>query len=133
MKKVVLAAISVLFLTGAIGFGSKFKKLEPGMTREQVINILGRPDEFYSHESVVGLSYANKMVTFASMARADYYVVLVDNVVVEYGIWGAVRERPTDPNAFFAAYALSEAARPSPTMPRPMICTDMGRGTTICQ
>lgn len=97
MKKLALLVISLVFLTGA--FGGKFKKLEPGMERAQVIRLLGRPDGVRTHEDMEALTYADRLISGFKWNRADYVVVLRDGVVVEYGP-GEIRTDSQNTGAF---------------------------------
>ena len=83
-----------------IGFtGDAFKKLDVGMTREQVIKLLGRPDGVERSGPEETLTYRNRMMSGWGWDRADYYVVLTDGAVTSYGT-GTVREHGPPGTAF---------------------------------
>lgn len=97
MKKTALALLALVLLTGA--FGDKFKKLEIGMGRPQVVNLLGRPDGVRVHERAEALTYADRLVSGFKWSRADYVVVLRDGLVAEYGP-GEIRTQNPNTGAF---------------------------------
>jgi hypothetical protein len=61
------------------------------MSKQQVIDILGRPDGFRSSEHYEALTYTNKFISGWSWDRENYVVILKDGSVVEYGA-GEVRQ-----------------------------------------
>jgi len=71
--------------------GEKMSSLSPGMTKGQVIATLGRPDGFQSEGDYEVLKYTNKLVSGFSWDRADYYAILRDGKLTEYGA-GQVRQ-----------------------------------------
>lgn len=97
LKTFALVSLSLVFLTGA--FGGKIKRLEPGMSREQVMQILGKPDGLRSHENVEALTYADRLMSGFKWSRADYVIVLVDGKVTEYGP-GAIRTQNPNTGTF---------------------------------
>lgn len=99
IKSMAIVLISLVFLTGQIGFGGKFKKIELGMSREQVVNLLGRPDGVRAHTNTEALTYADRLMNGFKWSRADYVVVLRDGVVAEYGP-GAIRDASPNTGAF---------------------------------
>ncbi len=72
--------------------GNAFKKLEEGMSKDQVIELLGRPDGLSRDQGVEVLTYRNRLMTGWAWDRADYYVILTDGRVTSYGT-GEVREK----------------------------------------
>jgi hypothetical protein len=68
------------------------------MPKAEVIQLLGNPDGFQSRGPYEALKYSNRLVSGWAADRADYYVVVKDGVVVEYGN-GQVRQR--DVNTLF--------------------------------
>lgn len=94
MKRI--TSILVFILLCSIGFscahGSKMKKLSPGMTKQEVINILGKPDGYKASGDYEALKYANKLMSGWSWDRADYYAILKNGILVEYGA-GEIREK----------------------------------------
>jgi hypothetical protein len=61
------------------------KKLQPEMTKEQVIRTLGKPDGYQKLGDYEVLKYANKLMSGWSWDRADYYAILKKGRLVEYG------------------------------------------------
>jgi hypothetical protein len=71
--------------------GEKMSSLNPGMTKTQVIATLGRPNGYQSSGEYEILKYTNKLVSGFSWDKADYYAILRDGKLVEYGA-GQVRQ-----------------------------------------
>jgi hypothetical protein len=71
--------------------GEKMSSLSPGMTKAQVIATLGRPDGYQSEGENEVLKYTNKLVSGFSWDKADYYAILQEGKLVEYGA-GQVRQ-----------------------------------------
>ena len=78
---------SLLF---ACAHGSKMQKLRPNMTKQEVIKILGQPDGFKITGDYESLKYANKLMSGWAYDRADYFAILKNGRLVEYGV-GEVR------------------------------------------
>ena len=72
--------------------GEKMSRVSPGSSKDDVFNILGRPDGFQQKHDYTVLKYTNRLISGWSWDRADYYVILKDDKVVEYGP-GEVREK----------------------------------------
>ena len=72
--------------------GNAFKKLDVGLSRAKVLEILGRPDGVERTGSSEVLTYRNRLMSGWGWDRADYYVVLNDEKVSSYGT-GTVREK----------------------------------------
>ncbi len=83
---------SMLF---ACAHGSKMKNLQPHMTRQQVIQNLGKPDGYQTYGDYEVLKYSNKLMSGWSWGRADYYAILKNGRLVEYGT-GEIREKEND-------------------------------------
>ena len=86
-----MLCMSLVILFGC-ATGEKMTDLSPGMTRAEVVDTIGKPDGFKSHGDYVVMRYTNKLTSGWSWDRADYYVILRDDRVTEYGA-GEVRER----------------------------------------
>ena len=65
--------------------GDVFREIEPGMNKAEVIEILGRPDAYQLNGEYEAMKYANRLMSGWSWDRADYYVILKNDSVVEYG------------------------------------------------
>jgi SmpA / OmlA family len=71
--------------------GEKMSSLSPGMTKDQVVAVLGHPDGYQSEGDSEVLRYTNKLVSGFSWDRADYYAILSGGKLVQYGA-GQVRQ-----------------------------------------
>ena len=69
--------------------------IREGLSKAEVIDILGSPDGFQRTGEYEALRYTNRLLSGWSWDRADYTVILKGNRVLEYGP-GPVRQR--DPN-----------------------------------
>ena len=65
--------------------GEKVAKLSPGMSYSEVVRILGRPDGLRSEGDYKVIKYTNRLISNWSYDRADYFVILKDDHVTEYG------------------------------------------------
>ena len=94
MKKVntIFVIVMLCSICFSCAHGSKMKKLYPGMTKQEVINTLGRPDGYKISGEYEALKYANKLMSGWSWDRADYYAILKNGIPVEYGA-GEIREK----------------------------------------
>lgn len=88
MMKLLLCGL--LLLTGCATMRSEIAGLQEGMDRAEVMHRLGKPDGFKRHGEYEALEYSHRLVTGWAYDRADYYVILKDGKVVEYGT-GQVR------------------------------------------
>ncbi len=90
MKMLVSIAITATLMAGCIT-GDGIRNLSPGMTRAEVIQTVGRPDGVQTSGEYESLSYANRLMSGWSWDRTDYFVILKNGVVTQYGN-GAVRQ-----------------------------------------
>jgi hypothetical protein len=90
--KLILLTISVVSLLSACTTGEQMSRLEPGMTRQQVVGILGRPNAVRSNGPYEQLEYTHRLITGWSWDRSDFKVILKDGRVIEFG-HGEVRDR----------------------------------------
>lgn len=88
--------LSVVFILAmalqGCAIGQKAQSLREGMTKNEVISQLGRPDGFMRNRNYEALQYTNRLISAWSWDRADYVVVLKNGRLVEYGP-GEVRQR----------------------------------------
>ncbi len=86
--------ILCIFLTTISGCatGEKVARISPGMSQTDVVETLGRPDGFRTEGDYTILKYTNRLISGWSWDRADYFVILKDDKVTEYGS-GEVREK----------------------------------------
>lgn len=86
-----ILCILLITITGC-ATGEKVTKLSPGMSQADVVGTLGRPDGFRTEGDYTILKYTNRLISGLSWDRADYFVILKDDKVTEYGS-GEVREK----------------------------------------
>jgi hypothetical protein len=94
LSAIVFYSVISMLLMNNIGCftGEKITELSPGMSQSKVVHILGKPDGFRTEGDYSILKYTNKLISGWSWDRADYFVILKNDKVVEYGS-GEVRER----------------------------------------
>jgi hypothetical protein len=99
MSRKLHIALLVAVLAGAVGCvtGDKMTRLQPGMAKADVTKTLGNPDGYQSLGEYEALKYSNRLMSGFSWDRGDYFVVLKNGVVVEYGV-GTVREKSPNSN-----------------------------------
>jgi hypothetical protein len=77
--------VSLILLLWGCPTGPQMSQVDVGMSRDQVLGIMGRPDG----DRVVGTSeamtYSNRLMSGWGWDRADYHVVLTEGRVVAYG------------------------------------------------
>ena len=95
MFRTTLLLIITLFLASCVT-GEKVPRLSEGMSKAEVMALLGRPDGFRRSGEYEALQYTNRLISGWSWDRTDYTVILKDEKLVEYGA-GQVRQR--DPNS----------------------------------
>ncbi len=66
------------------------KDINPGMTKQKLIEVLGNPDGFRLVGDQEVLTYTNRLISGWSWDRADYHFVIKDKRVIAYGT-GEVR------------------------------------------
>ena len=66
--------------------------LRPGMSKADVIGILGQPDGYKQVNNQEVLSWNNRLSSGLAWDRADYNVILINGRVTEYG-QGQVRPK----------------------------------------
>ena len=76
----------------AMIMGDAFKNLEEGMSKDEVIRLLGKPSGFQRVGEVERLTYSNRLISGWAWDRTNYYVDFTDGKVVGYGN-GEVRDR----------------------------------------
>ena len=110
-RDAIFLTISIASLLFACTTGEQMSRLEPCMTRQQVVGILGRPDAVRSNGPYEQLEYTHRLITGWSWDRSDFKVILKDGRVVEFG-HGEVRDRSPQ-----VVYLQSNA----PSQPQPQI------------
>lgn len=97
MRKILLAAMALL-LTACVTGEKVRASVTEGMTKAEVIELIGKPDGFKREGNSEAMQYTNRLISGWSWDRTDYTVILVDGRVTEYGP-GQVRQAQT--GAFF--------------------------------
>ncbi|WP_219909547.1 hypothetical protein [Chromobacterium haemolyticum] len=85
MMKMALALVLVSAALVGCATGEKMSSLRPGMTRTEVVSILGEPDGFKAEGDSAALKYSHRLASGWAWDRADYFVILKDGRVTEYG------------------------------------------------
>lgn len=82
----------VCIMCGCSVFGQKITRLQEGMTKAEVIDIIGQPDGFQRKGDYSVLKYTHRFIDNDpyNRDRADYAVILKNDKVVEWGA-GEVR------------------------------------------
>jgi hypothetical protein len=99
MKKLFVLILLLVLLIGC-ATGELMSRLRPGMSKDEVTNILGNPDGFQARGEYEAIKYSHRLATGWAWDRADYFVILKDNKVVEYGT-GEVRVKAVNSNVLF--------------------------------
>ena len=86
-----IVVVMAAFLLAGCFTGELISQVDVGMSREQVIGILGRTDGDRSAGDSEALTYSNRLMSGWSWDRADYHVVLTNGRVSAYGA-GVVRQ-----------------------------------------
>ena len=84
MKEILLTP-SVVFLLSACTTGEQMSRLDPGMTRQQVVGVLGRPMQSAVAVYTSSSSTRHILITGWLWDRSDFKVILKDGWVVEFG------------------------------------------------
>ena len=94
-ERTMMYKIVVLILTLVLGgcvTGEKATRVNPGMSQEQVVQVMGKPDGFQQRGEHTVYKYTNRLISGWSWYRADYSFIFKDGKLIEYGA-GEVRER----------------------------------------
>jgi len=89
--------IAIVVLISACATGERIVRLDPGMTKGQVVEVMGRPDGFKAQDGYEVLRYTNRLISGWSWDRADYNIVMKDGKLIEYGA-GEVRTKQVGTN-----------------------------------
>jgi hypothetical protein len=74
--------------------GDKICKLKKGMSEDRATSIMGKPDWVKKRGEYVVLRYEDRPIGGFSPDRADYYVIVKNGLVVDYGIGETRSELP---------------------------------------
>lgn len=90
-----LLIVAVLVLVWGCATGEKVRaSVREGMSKAEVIQVLGNPDGFRRAGAFEALMYTNRLISGWSWDRTDYTVILQDGRVVEYGSGDVRRNTP---------------------------------------
>ena len=81
-NRLVVVLLAVLLFFGCAASAKKMNRLQLGMTKEQVVDAIGKPSSTSSREDVVLLKYQLRTAGFWS---ATYYVRLQSGKVDAFG------------------------------------------------
>ena len=84
MKKLSIVALTLTLLVGCTT-GEKIHDVRTGMTKEQVISLLGTPDGDAVDGNKEQIQYSNRLASGWGWDKGDYYVTFIDGKVVQYG------------------------------------------------
>ena len=90
MYKIIIP-ILILMFSGCVT-GEMVHRLEPGMSQEEVVSVIGKPDGFQQRGEYTIYKYTNRLISGWSWDRADYFFIFKDDMLIEYGA-GEVREK----------------------------------------
>ena len=91
MKQLLLVVVISGVLSGCTT-GEKMSSVRPGMTKGQVVGLLGQPDGYRRVGNQEILSWNNRLSSGWAWDRADYNVIVINGEVTEYG-QGEVRPK----------------------------------------
>jgi hypothetical protein len=95
MVKSVLICVLLLTLISCATTGESMSKIELGMSKQDVVGVLGSPDGSQSTDGYEVMKYSPHLTSVWSWYIGNYFVILKNDEVVEYGA-GEVRERNVD-------------------------------------
>jgi hypothetical protein len=90
MKRLILVAAFSILVSGC-ATGERASRLSPGMTKSQVIAVMGRPDGFSLTGKTETFRYTNRVISGWSWDRGDYYATFEGDKLVSWGS-GQVRQ-----------------------------------------
>jgi hypothetical protein len=82
----------LLFALAGCATGELVQRINPGMSQNEVEQVLGKPDGFKQTGEFTIYKYTNRLISGWSWDRADYSFIFKNNSLVEYGA-GEVREK----------------------------------------
>ncbi|NBN86779.1 hypothetical protein [Proteus sp. G2300] len=80
----ILFLIIIIALSGCVT-GDKISSIHSGMSKDNVISIMGNPDGNASSNDYEILIYANRLMSGWSYDKADYKFIFKNNSLIEYG------------------------------------------------
>ena len=91
MKRLIVIFALAVTIGGCVTGDRVRQGVREGMTKAEVISVLGNPDGFQRTSEYEALGYTNRLISGWSWDRADYTVILQNGHVVQYGA-GQVRQ-----------------------------------------
>ncbi len=90
--KMILLLILIAMLFGFGCFhGEKITRIQPGMSVQELKNIMGPQEGYKKIGDYEIYSYYNKLISGWAHSRADYHYIVKDGKIVEYGA-GEIRQ-----------------------------------------
>ena len=86
-----VAVLAVAWLTSGCVIGQKMGDIHEGMSKREVVSVLGNPDGYRRSGEYEALRYTDRLISGWSWNRTDYTVILLNGHVSEYGP-GQVRQ-----------------------------------------
>ncbi|WP_407973313.1 hypothetical protein ACJ51O_36265 (plasmid) [Burkholderia pyrrocinia] len=86
-----IALLAAAGLIGGCVTGQKMGAIHEGMSKSEVVSILGNPDGYQRSGEYEALRYSDRLISGWSWNRADYTVILQNGHVNAYGP-GQVRQ-----------------------------------------
>lgn len=80
-----LLVFIVSFMLTACATGEKISSVQLGMSKSNVISIMGSPDGAAKKENYEIVLYSNRLMSGWSNDRADYKFIFKDDSLIEYG------------------------------------------------
>lgn len=93
--KHLLSLLVVIHALSGCATGERMKNVREGMWKDELVSVLGNPDEWQRIGNYEVLRYTDRLIDGFSRDRTDYNVILRGGRVVQFGS-GQVRQR--DPN-----------------------------------
>ncbi len=130
MRALLLGLVAIL-LAGCIT-GDQVREIAVGMTRAEVVEIMGAPDGVQANGSTEVLKYSNRLMSGWSWDRTDYYVTLTQGRVSSYGNGEVRQNAPPNFSGYVPPGGYSPSAPvPQQTYPRPaVVCMKTGEALT---
>ena len=91
-KAFLFCTLLTLMVFWGCATGEVMTNVSPGMSQTDVVGVLGRPDSFKAEGDYKVMKYTNRLISAWSWDRADFFVILKDDKVTQYGS-GEVREK----------------------------------------
>ena len=85
IKQMVMLSMVFIFMLGCAGAASRMNSLNVGMTKTEVINVLGTPDYTSGKKDIEILCYK---LTSSSFFTDSYFVIIKQGVVDRFGRQG---------------------------------------------